>query len=67
MMLEAVMFATNVIGRVVASVTGLRDTGSRDRSHGDERNKSLGVTSLHWVLPFWTGFVTGTMLRSGGS
>jgi hypothetical protein len=55
MVVEAVMLTTNMAGRVIAAVTSLRDTGSRDRSHGDNRDESLRVASVHYVLPFLDG------------
>ncbi|MEA2157647.1 MAG: hypothetical protein QOD66_27 [Solirubrobacteraceae bacterium] len=49
---SAMMFATDVVGRVVAAVTGLRGGGGRDRSYGGQRQQNLGVARFHSVLPF---------------
>jgi hypothetical protein len=40
---DAMMLATDVRRRIIAAVTGLRDSGNRDGCDGGERQQCLGV------------------------
>jgi hypothetical protein len=61
-----VVFATDVMSRIVRTLASLRDGRDRYRCDSGERQECLGVTRGHGALPFNWQF-DATMVRLGRS